>query len=153
MRPGGVIGSVAFSPDGTRIVTASSDKTAQLWDAKSGVAWPASQTMRHNAAVLSAAFSPDGTRVVTTTARDGAVPGSAFLWDGRSGTRIPDSEPMSHEGAVLWAAYSPDGSRIVTASTDQTARLWAADTGAPLDRAKVMYHAGPVNLPKVGRDC
>jgi WD40 repeat protein len=68
--------SAAFSPDGTRVVTASSDKTARVWDAATGK--PVTSPFQHPAAVVSAAFSPDGTRVVTA-GRDH----TARIWDVR----------------------------------------------------------------------
>ena len=55
--------SVAFSPDGTRVVTASGDKTARVWDAAAGKTLP--PALEHQAEVVSVAFSPDGTRVAT----------------------------------------------------------------------------------------
>jgi hypothetical protein len=58
--------SAAFSPDGKRIVTASSDKTARLWDAETGKQIGA-PLVGHEAAVDSAAFSPDGKRIVTAS--------------------------------------------------------------------------------------
>ena len=58
--------SAAFSPDGKRIVTASSDKTARVWDAATGQ--PIGEPLKgHDDAVSSAAFSPDGTRIVTAS--------------------------------------------------------------------------------------
>ena len=58
--------SAAFSPDGKRIVTASSDKTARVWDAATGQ--PIGEPLKgHDNAVSSAAFSPDGTRIVTAS--------------------------------------------------------------------------------------
>ena len=49
-----------FSPDGRRILTASSDKTARLWDTATGA--PIGEPMRHEDEVVDAAFSPDGAR-------------------------------------------------------------------------------------------
>ena len=65
--------SVAFSPDGQRIVSGSEDWTAKIWDANSGQElktlkiWDANkQTLRgHTAEVQSVAFSPDGQRMVS----------------------------------------------------------------------------------------
>ena len=70
--------SAAFSPDGTRVVTASDDKTARLWDAATGA--PIAVLSGHEDAVWSAAFSPDGTRVVTASKDK-----TARLWDAATG--------------------------------------------------------------------
>jgi WD40 repeat protein len=56
--------TAAFSPDGKRIVTASSDKTARLWDADGK---PIGELQGHTDAVYSAAFSPDGKRIVNAS--------------------------------------------------------------------------------------
>ena len=55
----------SFSPDGRRIVTASDDKTARVWDAESGK--PVGEPMRHEDVVYAASFSPDGRRIVTAS--------------------------------------------------------------------------------------
>ena len=86
-------GSLAFSPDGKRIVTASEDKTARLWDAEAGK--PIGEPLKgHNSAISSAAFSPDGKRILTWSS-DGMVT-PARLWDGATGK--PIGEPLKgHE--------------------------------------------------------
>ena len=55
--------AVAFSPDGKRIVTGSSDRTARVWDAETGTEKLALKG--HTGRVTSVAFSPDGKRIVT----------------------------------------------------------------------------------------
>ena len=57
--------SAQFSPDGQRVVTASWDKTARLWDAATGK--EIGEPMKHEGTVDSAQFSPDGQRVVTAS--------------------------------------------------------------------------------------
>ena len=67
--------SAAFSPDGKRIVTASEDKTARIWDAATGR--PIGEPLEgHEKEVTSAAFSPDGKRIVTASEDK-----TARVWD------------------------------------------------------------------------
>src|ERR1017187_7585100 len=106
-----VVYSAAFSSDGQRVVTASADHPAQVWDAASG---------KHLAEmdghpVHTAVFSPDGQRVVTVSADH-----PAQVWDAASGKQLAEMD--GHP--VHTAVFSPDGQRVVTVSTDHAARVW-----------------------------
>ena len=72
------VNSAAFSRDGSRIVTASYDKTARLWDAATGK--EIAVLAGHEAEVISAAFSPDGSRIVTASGDQ-----TARIWDAATG--------------------------------------------------------------------
>jgi tetratricopeptide (TPR) repeat protein len=91
-------------------VTASEDKSAQVWDAASGR--PVSE-LRHDRGVLAASFSPDG-RWVVTASKDK----TAQVWVAASGRAV---------GEIL--SFSPDSRWVVTASEDKTARAWDAASG------------------------
>src|SRR4029077_15620713 len=145
----GMVNSAQFSPDGQRVVTASTDKTARLWDAASGKA--IGEPMKHEDVVNSAQFSPDGLRVVTILEDK-----TARLWDAASGK--PLGEPMKHEDVINSAQFSPDGQRIVTASWDKTARLWDAVMVTDKDTredvlllAELAEATGGVTLETVGQ--
>jgi WD40 repeat protein/tetratricopeptide (TPR) repeat protein len=114
------VNSALFAPDGTRILTTSSnfDGEVRLWD---GEGRPLAALKRHLAPVLSAGFSPDSARFLT-------VGENVRLWD-RNGKVLATLE--GHKGPVYSAVFAPDGSRILTASTDNTARLWDRE-GNPL---------------------
>jgi WD40 repeat protein len=115
--------SAAYSPDGTRIVTASFDHTARIWDARTGA--PLLLISGHGDYVESAVFSPDGTRIVSASKDK-----TARIWDALTGA--PLNVLTGHSDTVHSAAFSPDGTRIVTASFDKTVRIWDAVSGAPL---------------------
>jgi hypothetical protein len=109
-----------FSPDGRRIVTASQDYTARVWDARTSL--PVTPPLQHSNLVYSARFSPDGGRVVTACAD-----GTARVWDAQTGRAL--TEPLKHGDRVWSAEFSRDSKRIVTASEDRTARVWDTATG------------------------
>jgi WD40 repeat protein/serine/threonine protein kinase/TPR repeat protein len=118
-----IVQSAAYSPDGTRIVTSSNDKTARIWDARTGS--NLAVLVGHADVINSAAYSPDGTRIVTAS-RDK----TARIWDARTGVQL--TVLSGHSDFVHSALYSTDGARIVTASIDKTARIWDARSGAQL---------------------
>ena len=72
---------VAFSPDGTRLVTWSRDKTAKVWDAKSGTRLL--DLKEYSGTGMGLRFSPDGTRILTLYG-DTAVK----VWDAKSGALL-----------------------------------------------------------------
>ncbi len=117
--------SVAYSPDGGRIVSGSYDKTLRIWDAQTGA--PIGEPLGgHEYSVRSVAYSPDGSRIVS-----GSEDNTLRIWDAQTGA--PIGEPLSgHEDSVWSVAYSPNGSRIVSGSSDNTLRIWDAQTGAPI---------------------
>jgi predicted oxidoreductase (fatty acid repression mutant protein) len=133
MRHDGWVISAQFSADGQRVVTASEDKTARVWDAATGQA--IGEPMRHDEAVISAQFSADGQRVVTASNDR-----TARVWDAATDKAI--GEPMRHGFVVISAQFSTDGQRVVTASGDKTARVWDAATGKAI--GEPMRHDGVV---------
>ena len=72
-----------FSPDGKRIVTASADHTARVWDAQTGQ--PLTEPLKHADQVTAAQFSPDGKRIVTASADN-----TARVWDAQTGQPLTD---------------------------------------------------------------
>lgn len=112
--------SAAFSPDGTRVVTAGGDNTARLWDTNGQ---PLAVLQGHADSVYSAAFSSDGSRIVTSS-----NDGTARLWDGAG---RPLAVLKGHTDRVHSAFFSPNGAHIITTSWDGTGRLWDA-AGQPL---------------------
>jgi WD40 repeat protein len=88
---------VAVSPDGRRIVTGSEDKTARVWDARTGA--ELTILRGHGDAVTSVAISADGLRIVT-----GSEDRTAKVWDARTGAEL--SILKGHDRAVTGVAIS-----------------------------------------------
>ena len=118
--------SASYSADGTRIVTASDDKTARVWDAKTG---DQLASLKLTGWANSAESNSDGTRVVT--ASEGKV---VKVWDTKTNSElftlsIPSDDPKN-PATVSFAAFTPDGKRIVTVGNH--VRFWDALTGDEL---------------------
>jgi hypothetical protein len=124
---------VDFSRDGERVLTASSDNTARIWDAESGKG--IAVLKGHTDVVYAAAFSGDDKRVVTAS-RDK----TARIWDADSGNEI--ALLKDHAANVDSAAFSGDGKLVVTAPGDNTVRIWNAENGNQI--AVLKGHTAPV---------
>ncbi|KAH8822174.1 hypothetical protein DL96DRAFT_344811 [Flagelloscypha sp. PMI_526] len=126
--------SVAFSPNGKKIVSGSQDRTVCIWDAESGQMLQ--QLNGHGGYVLSVAFSSDGARIVS-----GSSDNNIGIWDVESGEHLRWLRGYSH--GVYSAAFSPDGKYIVSGSDDGTVRIWDAESGQM--RQQLNGHSGYVH--------
>ena len=108
------IASAQFSPNGSKIATASEDRTARLWDAATGK--PLTDPLEHPAQVTSVAFSPDGRQIVTVCA-DKAI----RIWDVESGKVIADPFQSSDTQS---AQFSSDGKRLLIVAQEAGVYVW-----------------------------
>ena len=107
-----------YSRDGTRIASASDDKTVRVWDADDGS--PIGEPLvGHEFVVTGLAFDADGSRIVSS-----GLDGTFRVWDARAGQVF-----HGHQDAVTAIEFSRDGKRIVSSSLDHTIRQWDVDQG------------------------
>ncbi len=118
-----------FSPDGSRIVTASGDGSARVFDSETG-----EQLLildGHSRLLSRCAFSPDGERILTA-GQDWTV----RLWDARTG------EPLGilpiPDGRTTAVSFSPDGDRILVAG-DRRASIFKTVLGTPCLSTSLRY--------------
>lgn len=114
---------VAWSPNGSLLVTGSRDATLALWDAATGKRVRVLQG--HAGGVTSAAFSPDG-RTILSGGQDRAM----ILWEEESGKLLRKLE--GHAGWIKTVAFAPDGKQALSASLDRTVASWDLETGKRL---------------------
>jgi DNA-binding beta-propeller fold protein YncE len=126
----GPVWSVAFSPDGQRLASGSSDQTVKIWDSATGKELFA---LKGTGEASSVAFSPDSQRLAS-----GSFDQTVKIWDSASGKEL--FALKGHAGAVYGVAFSPDGHRLASASWDQTVKIWDTATGKELFSLK--GHAG-----------
>jgi WD40 repeat protein len=114
---------VAYSPDGSRIATSSTDGTVRIWDADSGALLHA---LAHPDGIDAADFSPDGRRLAS-----GALDDAVRVWDVETGALLRTFQDRAYR-----LAFTPDGAAIVTASQLGDLHVRDARTGAEILSAK-----------------
>lgn len=128
------VNSLAWSPDGTRIVSGSGDGTAQVWDVRTG------ETLviyrGHTANVEAVAWSPDGSLIAS-----GGSDKTVQVWHATNGEPL-----LTYRGHTAWIrrglAWSLDGSQLASGAWDRTVQVWEAHSGER--RLTYEGHAGIV---------
>jgi len=115
----GPVNRAAVSPDGTRLVTASADKTLKLWDAKDGR--NLLTFSGHLGPVADAAFSFDGSMVASVS-----EDGNLGIWDAASGGNL---RMLPNGGAATAVAFSPTAPLVAAGSENGAIKIWEARDG------------------------
>lgn len=129
--------SAAISPDGTRLLTTSCDRTARVWDLATGKQIHVLRDHKHS--VMVGAFSKDGRKIATGGGN--FCPGGLFtgrseygagdtvvrIWDAASGQLISKLE--GQQTMVMGVAFSPDGGAVAAGGYDKGIRVWDLTSG------------------------
>jgi WD40 repeat protein len=124
----GKVTALHFTPDGTRLVTASGvgglGGVAAIWNVADGSL--IRRFAGHRDILHDAELSPNG-RILATCGYDKTIE----LWDASSGQHLRALE--GHTGAVYDVAFSPDSRFLVSSSADDTCKLWRVEDGLRMD--------------------
>ena len=116
----GDITALTTTPDGTRLISASSDDTIGVWDLASGLRQRVIRV--DGGGVLDVALTPNGGGLVSASEN-----GQITLWGLRSGSEIHTMH--GHQSSAQAVAVTPDGKLAVSGSADKTVRIWSLVTG------------------------
>lgn len=132
---------IHFSRDGARVVTASGDGTARIWDASTGA--QQGLVRERNNGILEAAMSPDGSLLVTMV----NDPGIVRLWSTSTGKLV---RTLLHPGAFVGSVeFSHDGQIVAAGLGDGTVHLWNA---AGRELRTIQAHAAMVTSIEFDRN-
>jgi WD40 repeat protein len=110
---------VRYSRDGSRLASASADRTARIWNPVSGVCELVLKG--HEDEVNSVAFSPDGA-ILATACDDG----TAFVWNLKDGSLL---HRLKARDRIVWGvAFSPDGKLLASCGADGHTLLYDTST-------------------------
>jgi WD40 repeat protein len=144
-----VVNRARFSPDGTRVVTASDDNRARIWEISSGRLL--AELSGHDDVVNDASFSANGELVLTASSDH-----TARIWDARTGK--PVGAPLDAQGTIMTAALYGADAHIFAVAADYSARVWtlargahAAAVAAPAS-VRLEGYPGPINQATFSAD-
>lgn len=115
----GIVRDMAFSPDGTSLVSGADDGI-RLWDLATGQSQTVMQTETN---IIAVALSPDGTML----AIGGRFAGDILLWDVVTGDHRYTM--LGHTEGVFDLSFNSDGTLLASAGQDGTVRLWNVVSG------------------------
>lgn len=139
------ISSIAYSPDGTRLVSGGYSGHVIIWEMRTGQPERILEPdKRHPDSVLKTSavcFSRDGRTIASShiASLSDTKPGEVRIWDSQSGEML--RRLIDHESGVLAVAFSPDGRALVSTESLGEAKLWDPATGTLL-RKLPKRHAG-----------
>lgn len=135
------VNSVAYSPDGTRVVTASSDLVLIIWDLNTGT--QVSRLVGHEHPIMSVKFSPDGTQLLSSSEKS-----ELFIWDLASETIETSFDDV--RGRVMDAIWLPNSLQIASVSSNRRVVIWDILSGGEVIRLE--GHTDNINSLVVSPD-
>ncbi len=136
----GKVTAVAFSPDGSLVVTGNHNGTAHLWKTATG---DEVQYFPGDLHLKSLAFTPDAKKLMVSYFSN-----QASIFDVATGTEI---HALPHPAFVMASALTPDGRFVITQSWDNTSRVWSVATGKEVCRFISLYYGAWVVATPEGR--
>jgi WD40 repeat protein len=104
----GAVTAVQFSPDGSKLASASSDGKVMVWNPSTGAHLHTLED--HSGWVNAVQFSPDGNKLASASA---SWHNNVMVWDPSTGARLHTLE--GHSGEVMAVQFSPDGNKLASA--------------------------------------
>jgi WD40 repeat protein len=132
---------VQFSPDGSKLASASDDKKVMVWNPSTGAHLHTLEG--HLSWVKAVQFSPDGSKLVSASSDK-----KVMVWNPSTGTHLHTLE--GHSDEVSAVQFSPDGSKLASASYDKKVMVWDLDRNSLVQTIDVGGYVSDLAFSAVG---